>query len=82
MVKIVADTLSCLSSEISTRYHIPIIPQVIHFGDESYLEGIDLDADAFLQKLRASKELPKTAAPPVELFINIFEDLLPSTKRL
>jgi DegV family protein with EDD domain len=78
MVKIVADTLSCLSSEISTRFHIPIVPQVIHFGDESFLEGIDLDADTFLQKLRSSKELPKTAAPPVELFIKIFEELVPS----
>ena len=78
MVKIVADTLSCLSLEISARYHIHIVPQVIHFGDQSYLEGVDLDADSFLQKLRSSKELPKTAAPPVEQFIKIFEELVPS----
>lgn len=78
MVRIVADTLACLSKEIAEQYQIPIIPQVINFGNASYLEGIDIDAETFMRRLRASRELPKTAAPPVELFLKVFEELVPS----
>jgi len=78
MVKIVADTLACLSKEVTDQYHIPVIPQVIYFGNDSYLEGINMDINTFMQKLRSSKELPKTAAPPVELFIIAFEELVPT----
>jgi len=78
MVKIVADTLACLTQDFVSQYQIPVIPQVIYFGNDSYLEGVDLDIKEFMQKLSTSKELPKTAAPPVDLFIKAFEKLTPS----
>ncbi len=77
MVKIITDTTACLSPEFAQRYQIPVIPQVINFGEESYLEGVNLDHATFMQKLRHSKELPKTAAPPPELFVREFERLVP-----
>ncbi len=36
-----------------------------------------MDISAFLQRLKSSPELPKTAAPPPELFIKEFEKLAP-----
>jgi DegV family protein with EDD domain len=78
MVHIITDTTSGLPSEIAARYHIPVIPQVIHFGSESFYEGLELDNAAFMQRLRAAKELPKTAAPPPELFVKEFERLVPT----
>lgn len=77
MVKIVTDTTACLKEETVQKYHIPIIPQVINFGNDSYYEGQDIDTQTFLQKLRSSPELPKTAAPPPDLFCKIFEELVP-----
>lgn len=77
MVKIITDTLSCLSQNVAARYQIPVISQVINFGNDSYLEGIDLDIHGFMEKLKNSKELPKTAAPPPELFIREFQRLVP-----
>lgn len=68
MVKIITDTTSCLSPEVARRYQIPVIPQIINFGTDSYYEGIDLDNAAFMARLKASRDLPKTAAPPPELF--------------
>lgn len=78
MVKIVTDTTAALSRHIAERYGIPVIPQVVSFGNESYLEGIDLDIAGFMERLRSSSELPKTAAPPVRLFVEAFERLVPS----
>lgn len=75
MVHIIADTTSCLQPHIAARYHIPIIPQVINFGSESYLEGVDMDISMFMQRLKSSSQLPKTAAPPPELFVKEFERL-------
>jgi len=37
MVRIVTDTLSGLPAEVARRYDIPVIPQVIIFGTDSYL---------------------------------------------
>ncbi len=75
MVHIITDTTSCISQETAARLGIPLIPQVINFGEESFLEGIDLSLDAFMDRLKTSKTLPKTAAPPPELFIEEFAKL-------
>ena len=77
MVRIIADTTACLFPEVASQYRIPIIPQVINFGDESFLEGIDIDNPTFMRRLKSSSQLPKTAAPPPELFIKEFERLVP-----
>ena len=77
MVKIITDTTSCLSPDFARQFDIPVIPQVINFGEESYLEGVNLDNTTFMKKLRTAKELPKTAAPPPELFSREFQKLVP-----
>jgi DegV family protein with EDD domain len=77
MVKIITDTTSCLLPEFARKYDIPIIPQVINFGQESFLEGVDLSIADFMLRLKTSSELPKTAAPPPELFVKEFGRLVP-----
>jgi DegV family protein with EDD domain len=78
MIHIITDTTSGLPQEISERYHIPVIPQIINFGTKSYYEGVDIDNPTFMKMLTESRELPKTAAPPPELFILEFNKLVPS----
>jgi DegV family protein with EDD domain len=78
MVHIITDTTACLPAETARRYHIPVIPQVIIFGTDSYLEGVDIDNATFMERLKRSRELPKTAAPPPELFAKEFERLVPT----
>jgi DegV family protein with EDD domain len=76
MVKIVADTTSGLPREMLKTLGIPLIPQIVAFGEESFRDDTELDTVTFLQKLRASKELPKTSAPPPGLYHPIFEQAL------
>lgn len=75
MIHIITDSTSGLPAALAQQYHIPVIPQVILFGDESYLEGVEMDPATFLHRLRAAKELPKTAAPPPGLFVEQFQRL-------
>jgi DegV family protein with EDD domain len=74
MVKIVADTTSGLPREMLKSLRIPLIPQIVVFGEDSYRDDTDLDTLAFLAKLKASKELPKTAAPAPALYNPIYAE--------
>jgi DegV family protein with EDD domain len=76
MVKIVADTTSGLPRDMLKTLGIPLIPQIICFGEDSYRDDTEMDTAAFLQKLKASTELPKTAAPPPALYHPVFEQAL------
>ena len=74
MTIIVADTTCGLPREMLAQRGIPLIPQVVMFGEESFHDDKDLDTASFLQKLKASKNLPKTAAPEPPLYYPIFEE--------
>jgi len=76
MIQIITDTTAVLSKEDIERYNIIVSPQIIHIDDETYLEGIEIDVPEFLEKLKRAKNLPKTAAPPPELFVKEFERFL------
>ncbi|GAB4473460.1 MAG: DegV family protein [Anaerolineales bacterium] len=73
MIQIITDTTAVLAKEDIEKHKIIVIPQVINIDEETYLEGIDIDVPTFLEKLRKAKNLPKTAAPPPELFMREFE---------
>lgn len=68
MVIIVADTTAGLPREVTTQLGIPLIPQIVIFGEDSYRDDTELDTATFLSKLRNSATLPKTAAPPPALY--------------
>ncbi len=74
MTVIVADTTCGLPCELLERRGIPLIPQVVIFGEESYHDDQELDTAAFLRKLESARELPKTAAPEPTLYYPIFEE--------
>jgi DegV family protein with EDD domain len=76
MVRIIADTTCGLPRDLFPSLGIPLIPQIVVFGEESFRDDTELDTAAFLQKLKASHELPKTAAPPPTLYHAIFEQAL------
>ena len=74
MTIIVADTTCGLPRDLLNQRGIPFVPQVVIFGEESYHDDEQLDTSTFLQKLKASPTLPKTAAPEPPLYFPIFEE--------
>ena len=74
MTIIVADTTCGLPREILARRGILLIPQVVMFGEEAFHDDQELNTAVFLEKLKTSKELPKTAAPEPPLYYPIFEE--------
>lgn len=72
MIRIVTDTTSGLPASLAARHGIPVVPQVIVFAEKEYLELVELGGEEFMNKLRASKELPKTAAPAPDAFEAVY----------
>jgi fatty acid kinase fatty acid binding subunit len=75
MTRVVADTTCGLAPEVTQRLGIPIIPQIIHFGEDSFREGVDIDHATFMSRLRTGKDLPKTAAPYPGDYLEVFESI-------
>lgn len=73
MVKIVADTTCSIPVNELEGLGVAVLPQIIVFGDETYRDDTEIDHPTFLVKLKASSQLPKTAAPPPVLYNPIFE---------
>jgi DegV family protein with EDD domain len=73
MIRLVADTLSCISPVEAARLNVPLLPQIVIFGEESYRDDTEITSEQFLKRLQSSTELPKTAAPPPNLYHPIYE---------
>ena len=76
MVRIVTDTTSSLPIDLADELDIPILPQIVTFGETSYRDDTQLSTQDFLEKLRASPSPPTTTAPSPALFAPIFRRLL------
>jgi DegV family protein with EDD domain len=72
MIKIVTDTTSVLSRAYYQQHDIEVVPQIIRFGEETFLEGVELEEPAFLQRLKSAAQLPATAAPAPGLFDDVY----------
>jgi DegV family protein with EDD domain len=68
MIKIVTDTTAVLSPDYCRQHDIDVVPQIIRFGEETFLEGVEMNEPMFLQRLKSSAQLPATAAPAPGLF--------------
>jgi DegV family protein with EDD domain len=81
-VRIVTDTTSCLPREVARQRSIEVVPQVIRFGSESFLEDVEISFTEFVARLRRSDTLPSTAAPLVGDFVKAYERQLASAETI
>lgn len=72
-IAVVTDTDSSLPPAIATAYTIQQVPITIHFGEESYTCGVDIDDMLVFQKIDHLHRLPTTAAPAPAAFKAAFE---------
>jgi DegV family protein with EDD domain len=82
MVKIVTDSVSDLPPQIAKDLGITVIPLNVHFGAETYRDGVDLTAEEFYRKLENSSTLPKTSTPSSGLFAEVFDKLAEETHEI
>lgn len=76
MIRIVADTLSCIPPKEAEALGIALLPQIIIFGEESFRDDTAITSEQFLERLTSSKVLPTTSAPSPELYHPIYQNAL------
>lgn len=52
-----------------------IVPLTVSFGKEEYTDGVNLNKDAFYEKLEKCRELPRTSQASPEAFAQVFREL-------
>jgi DegV family protein with EDD domain len=73
-VKIVTDSTLTIEPELKEALNITVVPLSILLDGQLYKDG-DLSLTEFVEKMSASKELPKTSQPPVGLFAEYYDTL-------
>ena len=76
MIKIMADSTCDLSPEVLAQYNIGVAPLKININGVSYQDKIDITSDEFFEQLPKLKELPTTAMPSPEAYLNIIEEAM------
>ncbi|HEY3318261.1 MAG TPA: DegV family protein [Coriobacteriia bacterium] len=74
-VGLVCDSTCDLGPEWLSARGVTMVPLRVHFGDEAYLDWIDLTPDEFYAKLKSSPTLPKTSQPSPADFAAAYQRL-------
>ena len=71
MIRILTDSTTDLTDR-AEELGIDVLPLTVHFGEETYRDGVDLTNDQFYEKLSQAETLPKTAQINPEGFVDLF----------
>lgn len=75
-VRIVTDSTCDLPAKLLGDLAVTVVPLTVAFGDESFLDGVEMQSNAFFDRMRAAPGLPKTSQPPVARFAEAYAPLL------
>lgn len=74
-VSIVTDSTSDLPQEVIKDLGINVVPLNVHFGLDTFKDGVDIQPDDFYQRLLQGDILPKTSAPSPGTFKEMYQKL-------
>jgi len=75
-VKVITDSTSDLPPELAREHDILVVPLHIVFGQESFRDGVDINAREFYQQLQKNPVHPSTRPPTEEEFYGHFHRLI------
>ena len=76
MIHIVTDSTADLDRPQAEALGVTVVPLTVRFGEEQFLDGVDLDSDAFYAKLASTSVHPTTSQPTPEQFERAYTPLL------
>ena len=75
-IKIITDSTLDLPAELIREKNIEVLPLLINFGEESYLDGIEITTKEMIDKIDATGVLPTTAQVTPNRFEESFKKYL------
>jgi len=75
VIKIVTDSGSGIAPETAQQYGILVVPLYVHFGTETFRDGVDIQLPEFLSRLQSFPQLPTTSQPSAGDFLEVYKSL-------
>jgi DegV family protein with EDD domain len=75
-VAIVADSTSYIPQKLIQEYGIRVVPLVVIWSGEEFLDGVDIQPDEFYTRLQNAREMPSTSQPTPAAMQKVFGELL------
>lgn len=75
MIRLVTDSNSQLPPELADRYGVAVVPLTVTVDGTPYLEGVELDADAFYARFEAGTPDVTTSQPSPGRFADVYARL-------
>lgn len=73
MIRIITDSSSDITIEEAKQLGVEVVPLHVIFGNDVYMDGVDITHDEFYKKLEECEELPKTSQMNPAGFVQVFE---------
>ena len=73
MLRIVTDGASDMPPGWEGEYDIQVVPINIHFGEQTYLQGVDLSNEDFYRLVDENRTIPKTSQPTPYQFSEFYK---------
>lgn len=73
-IKIISDSTCDLSPELLKKYDIDILPLYVNMADKVMKDGTEVVPDDIYSYVKKTGALPKTAAPNISDYLNIFNE--------
>ena len=75
-VRIVTDSSADLPQNLIDQHQVTVLPCYVVVDDQTYKDGIEIQADAFYARLQAEGRTPTTSQPTVADFQALYRDLV------
>lgn len=75
-IKIITDSTADLPKEIIEKYNIDVLPLIVYFGDEGYKDGVEIQLEEFLEKMKSSETFPTTSQIIPQRFYECYKKYL------
>ena len=72
-IAIITDSDASLPPDLASHYGIQQVPITIHFNDENYTTGVDINDQQLFELIDRYNKLPTTAAPPPAAFASAYK---------
>jgi len=72
-IAIITDSTNDLPMELREKYQIAVVPLTIVWGDKQYLDGVDMPAKEFYERLKLDPIHPTTSQPTPGDFLTAYE---------
>jgi DegV family protein with EDD domain len=72
-IALVTDSTCDIPKDWIEQYDITVVPLTIIFGSQPYLDGVDISAEAFYERLGKDPDHPTTSQPTPQAFVEAYQ---------